>query len=203
MPTKLLLTVYNYSDYNPGNLLSIIKDENQWSKEIKSSEICTSKDSVDVLLPWCLGMHEAKLLCNKFRGLMTIITSSELQSKLFASLKGISEAVNCFNSRAVWTGFTDERVEDHFVDANEGTEMTTLMVDTLPFDLTQPNGEREQNCVAAWKNDQDEVYWHDDYCHDRGIPSFCRLDTNPRVQIRGDGANVFDLSSVVKCIHYF
>ena len=177
----------NFSGYNAGNLLSVITDENQWQKVIKNSEICTSKGYVDVLLPWCLGMHEAKLLCNKFKGQMTIITSSELQEKLFLSIQGIYKAVTCFEDGMVWTGFSDEQDEGHFVDSNEKTPWSTMM-DFIPFDLSQPNGEKEENCLVAFNNTSYENSWYDSYCYSRNIPSFCRIDKNPRILIRGENS---------------
>ena len=163
----------------------MIKDKNEWQRYIRNSEICF-EDFVDVLLPWCLDMHESQLICNKYRGQMTTFTSSEQQEETFSFLQGISQTVKCFKTdRQVWTGFSDEREEGYFVDANDGSPMLEFM-ELNPFHISQPNGGREENCLNAWKNDDDEISWWDTYCNRKGIPFFCRIDSNPRVQIRGE-----------------
>ena len=172
------------------------KDKNVWNKVIKTSEICTSQGSVDVLLPWCLSMHGAKLLCNKYRGQMTIITSLELEGKLFSSIEGISDRIKCLREDTVWTGFSDEKVEGNFVDANEGIPLGN-MTDYIPLHLSQPNGGREENCVQSYKNDQNETYWFDTNCQRKKIPFFCRVDNNPRIQIRGECQNVLESLSII------
>ena len=186
----------NFSDYNAGNLLSLTKDDNEWNEKIKNSEICISKTPVDILLPWCLTMHEAKLLCTKYRGQMTIIRSPELQAKLFLSLEGITETVNCLIEDQVWTGFFDEQ-EGHFIDANEEKPIRT-MIDPVPFHPSQPNGERAENCVEAYKKYPHGESWFDTYCNRRSIPFFCRVDNNPRVQIRGERSLYVGIITILK-----
>ena len=165
----------------------MLKNETEWNK-LLNSEICHGKGSVDVLLPWCLELHKAKLLCNKYRGKMTIITSSKLQEDLFSKLEEITDAVGCLSEHDIWTGFSDEQVEGHFVDLNEGIPMKDMM-ESVPFAMSQPNGEREENCVMAYDHyysaDQNDTQWYDTYCHSTRISFFCRIDSSPRVQIRG------------------
>ena len=114
---------------------------------------------------------------------MTIITNSALQNKLFLSMQELSGTVDCFNSSWIWTGFSDEQVEGHFIDANNGIPSDSL-IDTVPFHPSQPNGERAENCVAAGKLLQYDTSWYDTYCHGTR-PFSCRMEKNPRVQIRG------------------
>ena len=180
------------SEYIAGNMLPKMRDKSQWNKGIQNSEICTNKDPSDVLLPWCLNIHEGKQLCNKYKGHMTIITNSELQDKLLLLSKGISDAKGCLNEfhNLVWTGFTDEEVEGNFIDINEGLPMNAMM-DLLPFNPSEPNGERAENCVIAWDMEgaqsqyKYDISWYDTTCYRRDIPSFCKIDDNPRIQIRG------------------
>ena len=181
---------FDFSDYNPGNLLTMMKAKDQWYTQIKETEVCTSKEFTDILLPWCFGMHEALQLCRKYRGKMTITTSLELQKKLFSSLEGISDHVNCLKEDSFWTGFTDEQNEGYYVDVNEGYLMDTLMK-YKPFALSQPNGEREENCADSTKNEQNEIIWYDTLCHRKDIPSFCRIYDNSRIQIRGESEHVY------------
>ena len=176
------LNIYYFSGYNSGNLVSWMKQEPQWHNLIRNVNICTDDNPVDVLLPWCLGMVEAKQLCNKYRGELTIITSSKLQNKLF-SMQELSGTVDGCNRDWIWTGFSDEQLEGHFIDANNGIPSDSL-IDTVPFHPSQPNGERAENCVAAGKLLQYDTSWYDTYCHGTR-PFSCRMEKNPRVQIRG------------------
>ena len=144
-------------------------------------------------MPWCLGMLEAKQLCNKYRGQMTVITNSVLQNKLSLSLQELTGTVDCHNNNNtreklkyswIWAGFSDEQMEGHFIDANNGIPLNSLM-DHIPFHLSQPNGEKVENCVGAWTKYPYETSWFDTYCHSNH-PFSCRMEKNLRVQIRGD-----------------
>ena len=163
----------------------MINDRILWNNVMNSSDICYSIGSVHVLLPWCLGMHEAKQLCNKYRGHMTLVTSKEMQIKLFSLMEGISETVECFEDVRLWTGFSDEEAEGHFVDAESGKAITDI-ISPVPFRLSQPNGERSENCVAIAKNRPEKFSWFDTDCYRKDIPLFCSIDNSPRIQIRGD-----------------
>ena len=132
-----------------------------------------------------MGMNEAKLLCNKYGGDMTIITGRDLQEKLFLSMDGASASINCLREDLIWTGFSDEKVEGNFTDLNEGRSIND-MINPVPFRLSQPNGDRAENCVAARSMYPYEISWFDTYCYRKNIPTFCSLHKNPRIQIRGN-----------------
>ena len=78
---------------------------------------------------------------------MTIVTNLEMQKKMFLTLKGISDYGKCLSESTLWTGFSDEKLEGYFVDANEDRAIDT-MIDPVPFTLSQPNGEREEELVG-------------------------------------------------------
>ena len=166
-------------------MLSAINDKMLWNKVLNSSEICNSIGSVYVPLPWCLGMHEAKQLCNKYRGHMTIVTSTEMQTRLFAMMEGISETVDCIVDWGLWTGFSDEQAEGHFVDAESGKAVTDI-ISPVPYRLSQPNGERSENCLGTSKSQPEKLSWFDTDCHRKDFPTICSIDNSPRIQIRGD-----------------
>ena len=136
-----------------------------------------------VLLPWCLGMPEAKQLCHKYRGRLAIITSSEFQKSLFTQLEGLTDTEGCLAGDKIWTGFSDEEVEGHFVNLNNGEHVDDA-VDPVPFFPSQPNGGNEENCAMAWNRHPYEESWYDTYCA-RPLASFCKIDQSPRAQIRG------------------
>ena len=160
---------------------------------IQRTEICNSADPVDIRLPWCLGMMEAKQLCEKFRGEMTIITSSKLQTELFIQLEETTDDRDCVRDKRalkkIWTGFTDEKREGHFVDINNGAPLIS-MLDPLPFFHSAPDGGVGENCVTASikSNQPFKSSWYDTDCT-RPLASFCRFDRIPRLQIRG-GVNI-------------
>ena len=156
-----------------GNVLSWIDLESKWLNLIKASELCIAAGSVHVHMPWCQGMSEAKMQCEKLRGRMTVIQSMELQRDLFSVFQS---DLSC--QARIWTGFSDEEAEGSFVDVNDGGNSSMM-----PFSPGQPNGDTEENCLYA-KSVGNEIYWYDSMCWlERG--SFCTFDQNPRVQIRG------------------
>ena len=128
-------------------------------------------------------------MCEKYRGQMTVITSSELQKTLFDKLKDIANSFGC-DYGAVWTGFSDTAVEGHFIDVNDGRRLDSLG-DFHPFVIGQPNGDNKQNCAGAnlempyEKSTFDATSWFDDACENE-VHSFCRIDENPQAQIRGE-----------------
>ena len=111
---------------------------------------------------------------------------------LFSLLEWIPNRVECLKDWIVWTGFSDEHDEGNFIDSNEGKQINTF-VDPIPFQLSQPNGGRDENCVMAYKFYHSakaplpyQQSWFDTNCHRRDIPLFCRIENNPRFQIRGN-----------------
>ena len=151
---------------------------------IKESDVCSGDALKDVHLPWCLGFTDAKLMCEKFRGQLSTITSSKIQKGLFETLREIANySVGC-DYRSVWTGFSDSIVEGDFIDVNHGTMLKSL-TDFDPFVIGQPNGHTEQNCVWAYFDmPHEKPCWFDDPC-DVKVHSFCKIRMNPMFQIRG------------------
>ena len=181
---RALIYKIDFRSFKTGNIQSWLKGASRWQKLIQHSEVCTGEGPKDVLLPWCLKFAEAKLLCEKYKGQMTIITSSELQRTLFLQLEHISEGLECTWHNEVWTGFSDGEVEGHFVDVNEGRALDA-MYDLNPFVLGQPNGGITENCAAAIAEMPNENSWFDGRCDD-SILSFCKFDKNSHLQIRGE-----------------
>ena len=171
----------HFSEYKEANLVSWINSEKEWNKLVKNTEICSGGNPMNVLLPWCLGMKEAKYLCDKYRGKMTMIRSSELQKELFSRLDGITN-IECLSKERVyiWTGFSDEASEGKFISIIDGRPLNGIN----PFSPSQPNGDSEENCARAEKDYPFEVSWSDSFC-DRPLVSFCGLKKNPMLQIRG------------------
>ena len=170
-------------------MVSWIGTKYEWQESIQGTDICNGAKPVDVRLPWCLGMMEAKHLCGKYRGKMTIITNSKMQEELFHKLEETTDVHDCVKHKTalkkIWTGFTDEEVEGQFVDVNDGTPFKNIL-DPMPFFPAQPDGEGGENCVSASikSNQPYEASWYDTYC-DRPLASFCRINRIPRLQIRG------------------
>ena len=124
-------------------------------------------------------MVEAKQLCDKYTGEMTIVKTTKLQEEFFSQMKMAKVIDDC--ERVLWTGFSDEAMEDNFVDVNQGRPIKELL-DPIPFATSQPNGGNAENCVVAWTGN---ALWYDTRCH-RTAVSFCKIDANPRLQMRGD-----------------
>ena len=131
-----------------------------------------------------MGLMEAKTMCEKYKGKMSIITSSEMQESLFSQLQPISDFSECYWSGVgVWTGFTDRDDEGNFVDINEGRDLSN-MLHFQPFFLGQPNGHTSENCASADSTLPYTKSWYDTRC-DRSLLSFCKISQNIQVQIRG------------------
>ena len=129
-------------------------------------------------------------MCEKYKGQMTIITSSGVQKHIFAQLREIANSFGC-DYRALWTGFSDLAVDGRFIDVNNGRRLNSFG-DFEPFVLGQPNGDTKENCANAnldmpYENQSwfDATSWFDANCQDE-IHSFCKCDENPQVQIRGE-----------------
>ena len=174
----------NFRDFKNNAMKSWFKQEANWEKLIQNSEVCSGVGPKSILLPWCMKLEEAKLLCEKYRGRMTIITSSKQQRELFLQLRQISQSTDCTWHNEVWTGFSDEEEEGHFVDVIEGRDLDAT-VDNQPFFLGQPNGGSLENCASADAKVVSEQSWYDARCDD-SILSFCTIDKNPLLQIRGE-----------------
>ena len=71
-------------------------------------------------------------MCEKYRGQMTIITSSKQQRELFLQLRHISKSSDCTWHNEVWTGFSDKESEGNFVDVFDGRDLDAI-VDFQPF----------------------------------------------------------------------
>ena len=187
----------HFSYYHPGNVVTWIKSENEWIERVQRSDICGKTRAKDILMPWCMGMIEAKRMCNKFKGQITIITNSQQQGELFSTLKGIKSTEACLSGERVWTGFSDERVEGHFIDVKEGA-YTAENFDPFPMPYSSQNGGRQQNCAAAWRSNPYESSWYDLSCKRKNVASFCRIDTNPRLQIRGKVKIYHKVNQIIK-----
>ena len=167
-----------------------MQTENRWHEVIQGAEICNRANTIDIRLPWCLGMMEAKQLCEKYRGEMTIITSSKMQKELFIQLEETTDERDCVRDKTsldkIWTGFTGEKREGHFVDINHGAPLINKL-DPLPFFHSNPDGGIAENCVTASikSNQPFKSSWYDTDCT-RPLASFCRFDHIPRLQIRGE-----------------
>ena len=84
---------------------------------------------------------------------------------------------NITDEVAVWTGFSDENIEGHFVDIIEGRNLTDYSI----FGNGQPNGHRRENCLKI-----DRRYgWSDISCVSRHT-FFCRIRQHPKFQMRGE-----------------
>ena len=174
----------NFRKFDNNTVQSWIKEEDEWQNLIKYSEVCSGNAPKDIHMPWCLSFAEAKLMCEKYQGQMTIITSSEVQKNLFDPLREIANSFGC-HDREVWTGFSDTAVEGHFIDVNDGRWLNSLG-DFDPFVIGQPNGDTKQNCADADLDIPYEKSWYDVPCEEYAIHSFCRSDENPQAQIRGE-----------------
>ena len=179
-----LKSTCHFREYKELNLLGWVKTENEWLKLVQSTDVCTTAKPLHVLLPWCLGMPHAKQLCDKFRGQLAIVDGSDMQKDLFVKLKGVSDAEGCLADNKIWTGFSDEEDEGHFVDLNN-KQLLNELLEPVPFFPTQPNGGEEENCAMAWNRHPYEESWYDTYCA-RLLASFCKIDHSPRVQVRGE-----------------
>lgn len=163
---------------------SWIKPEAKWEKLIQNSEVCTGVGPKSILLPWCMKFDEAKLLCEKYRGHMTTIVSSNQQRELFSQVRNSLRSTDCTWHNEVWTGFSDEEEEGNFVDVIDGSVLDTI-ADFMPFFVGQPNGGSFENCASADAKVLSEKSWYDARCDD-SILSFCTIYKNPLLQIRGE-----------------
>ena len=169
-------------------MVAWIKSEHEWKERVLRSEACTKTNTKDILLPWCLGMMETKMMCEKYKGQITVITNAELQSELFSALEEYNDTEACFSRNRVWTGFSDAIREGSFIDVNEGA-YTEDNFDPFPMPHSRRNGGRAQNCAGASREYPFESSWYDTLCTRKDIASFCRIDKNQRLQIRGEGLN--------------
>ena len=161
-----------------------MKSEDEWKNLIKNTEVCQGAKSVDIPMPWCLGMNEAKSLCNKLGGRITVISDLGMQQGMFSKHEQFLDSVGCKfleDSVCLWTGFTDEKVEGQYIDVNKEENLETLF-DTSPMAPGEPNGDSEENCLFVCEN---RPFWYDVRCSSP-LTSFCSIDKNPLIQIRGD-----------------
>ena len=158
--------------------MSWMKDKIEWENKIKSTEICSGSDPVDILLPWFLTMTEAKQLCEKYKGNPSVITSAEMRETLFSQMENIPELEGCAWPKCVaWTGFTDEEDEGAFVDINEGKALNFS-----PWSQGEPNGKQNENCGISNKLSPN---WYDAPCENSYL-SFCRMEGVSRFHLRGN-----------------
>ena len=154
-----------------------MKNQNEWGKKIKSTEICKGSKPVDVILPWFLTMPKAKQLCEKYGGKTSVITSVKMRETLFSQMDTIPELAGCAWPKCVaWTGFTDEEDEGNFIDINEGKPLNFK-----PWAQGEPNGKENENCGISYKLSPD---WYDAPC-DNAYFSFCRMEGISRFHLRG------------------
>ena len=185
MKTKVkvhILKWAHFREYKAPNVMSWIKTPTEWAKQIKSTEICTGSDPVDVLLPWFLNMGEAKHLCEKYKGKTSIITSAEMRETLFSQMDTIPELAGCAWPKCVaWTGFSDEDDEGNYVDVNEGKSLNFE-----PWAPGEPNGKTNENCGISYKL---SPFWYDAPCENSYF-SFCRIEETSRLHLRGDSCTL-------------
>ena len=154
---------------------------------IKHTEVCRPVNHVPIHIPWCIGMVEAKQLCEKYRGKLSVITSSEHQRELFSLVEELKYDSNC--GVRIWTGFTDESSEGHYTDIYELRPLEPTL-GLFPFAPSQPNGRTKENCAIAYKDAQKfDVSWYDYDCEDPNGSSFCEIDSAAFVKIRGELTN--------------
>ena len=154
-----------------------MKTHIEWKRQIKSTEICTGSDPVDVILPWFLTMTEAKHLCEKYRGKTTIITSAKMKEEIFSQMDTIQDLSGCSWPKCVaWTGYSDEDEEGKYVDVNEGKALHFE-----PWAPGEPNGKQNENCGIANKP---SPFWYDAPCENSYL-SFCRIEETSRLHLRG------------------
>ena len=165
--------------------MSWVKSEDNWKRLIKNTEICQDAESIDIPIPWCLGMRKAQRLCTKLGGHMTVISDLEKQKEIFSKHERFLDIAGCkfFNegSACLWTGFTDERVEGQYIEVNEGRKLETMFRPS-PMAPGEPNGDREENCLFSCV---DSPFWYDVRCSS-SLTSFCSINKNPWIQIRGN-----------------
>ena len=168
----------HFREFQAASVMSWIKRQTDWEKQIKFTEICTGSDPVDVLLPWFLTMGEAKHLCEKYKGKTSVITSAEMRETLFSQMDTIPELAGCAWPKCVaWTGFSDEDDEGNYVDANEGKALNFE-----PWAPGEPNGKTNENCGISYKL---SPFWYDAPCENSYF-SFCRIEETSRLHLRGD-----------------
>ena len=161
-----------------------MKSEDKWKSLIKDTEVCQGTKSVDIPMPWCLGMNEAKSLCEKLGGRITVISDLEMQLGMLSKNEQTLDIVGCRfleGSVCFWTGFTDERVEGQYIDVNEGRRLET-MFHPSPMAPGEPNGDREENCLFSCVK---RSFWYDVRCSSP-LTSFCSIHKNSWIQIRGN-----------------
>ena len=163
---------------------------------IKNTEICRPANHVHIHVPWCLGMIEAKQLCEKYRGKLSVITSSEQQRELFSLMEELKNDTNC--GVHIWTGFTDESSEGHYADIYEMRPLEPT-VGLSPFAPSQPNGRTKENCAVAYKSrvsggeetaQKFDISWYDYNCKDPHVLSFCEIERAAFIKMRGDLTNL-------------
>ena len=168
-----------------GNIRSWIRIEYAWELLMKASEVCTGADPKDITLPWCLGLEESKLMCEKFQGQLTTITNLEMQKRLFFQLEPILNYIPDCDYEGVWTGFTDRLIEGHFIDVNNGISLNATG-GFSPFVHGQPNGDVVENCATVpiiYLNKSKS--WFDTRCEQKFV-SLCRIDYSPILRVRGE-----------------
>ena len=155
--------------YAAGNILA--STNGTWDELVGKTEICIDEDqTLDVFIPWTMGMKEGQHHCEKYWGNMTVIEDS----KMWANLLAENISSNIANT-LIWSGFSYEDSKGHFVDIVTGSK--------VPDDSMFAGGDAV--------GDGDCLFIHESryYVGPCGIPvpSFlCRLRQKPRFQMRGE-----------------
>ena len=152
--------------FTEANLLSWIQSTSSWQKNIKQSEICRPAKQVDVFFPMGMAMREGKFLCEKYWGNMTVVRNQDISEPLLSQIAPLP----------IWTGFSDEDKEGHFVDVIKGSDLANYSL----FVQGEPNGDINENCVVVSR-----LGWYDVPCEGH-YTYFCTLLRNPKFQIRGE-----------------
>ena len=154
--------------YPAGNILSLTNGT--WDEMIGKTEICSYEEkTLDVFMPWQMGMTEGQHHCEKYWGNMTVIEDS----KMWANLLAENISSNIANNR-IWSGFSDEDSKGHFVDIVTGSKVP----DNSMFAVGDAVG--DGNCVFIH-----ESRYHVGPCNIPIAFFLCRLRQKPRFQMRG------------------
>ena len=85
-------------------------------------EVCLLPKPRSIVFPEPRSNSDYKLLCNKLKGELTVITSDRMQDELIENLKKIPD-VDCIWSgkcAGIWTGWDDEKKEGSMANSNTG-----------------------------------------------------------------------------------
>ena len=74
-------------------------------------EVCLLPKPRSIVFPELRSNSDSKLLCNKLKGELTVITSNEKQEELLENLPDLDSIWSQDLGAGIWTGWDDERQE--------------------------------------------------------------------------------------------